>query len=716
MNHSMIFMKRLIEVEAKQRREAEKTMQREAEARREAEEAMRREAEETMRREAEETMRREVEEAVRRELQAEIAALVAEREQIAAQRERLARAPPRIDQATIIEAAVNLMIRDYNISERIRDLDFNVDRVGADKMFMLGGKLQAGKTNTMLSYIMSCVLHGCKATIVVRNLTQDENYIMQSAKNMVRAVQAYLHQALNGYVFHSHVYDISGVQDWATSEYVTDVIVVMANVSQLKKLRNGIVDHNVRKYLMAVDESDSLMNTVVTAKEVDVFKLMKECYDMSHTAIFVSATHFATWFTEGSMTSNYIAILNHPNYKGIESLIHIALPARNRRQNADIFVQSPDLSYFLDAIVNQPPFDIDHPIHGLAKVSHLTSHHNQILNAIRDSDVWGPELAAVIFNGEGITMYHHSFRGLENLVLDRHNRDDIANVGVRVSDGVFKFEDANLKKAWTYMRTHGGTDRFPRVVTIAGLLANRCQNFTDMDYQEHLTHQMIDLAGSATAVDAEQSLRILGIHQNPTELKLYATQQTYDDIVKTHTNVNEFLVEAAANNPNQEFVTMSSQVQMHRDKKPARAICKKPTPFRFVTNERDDNTASFIDVAEPEPESEDESEMDDVPEMDDVHEMNAERTIVVDESRMKQNLKRDMYLDVKRFMLDTYGMNTWIPRSDVLGGMGYTYQQMKTVCSYFTRMHQNASAVTCTETRTGFLIKKEGASVYFRIN
>ncbi len=590
-------MKRLIEMQHRQRetteRRAAEAMQRDAEARREAEE--------TMRREAEEAIRREVEEAVRRELQAEIAALVAEREQIAAQRERLARAPRQIDQATIIEAAVNLMIRDYNISERIRDLDFNVDRVGADKMFMLGGKLQAGKTNTMLSYIMSCVLHGCKATIIVRNLSQDENYIMQSAKNMVRAVQAYLHQKLNGYVFHSHVYDISGVRDWATSQYVTDVIVVMANVSQLKKLRNGIVDHNVRKYLMAVDESDSLMNTVITAKEVDVFKLMKECYDMSHTAIFVSATHFATWFTEGSITSNYIAVLIHPNYKGIESLIHVPLPARNRRQNADIFIQSPDLSYFLDAIVNQPPFDIDHPIHGLTKVSHLTSHHNQILNAIRDSDVWGPELAAVIFNGEGITMYHHSFRGLENLVLDRHNRDDIDNVGVRVSDGVFKFEDANLKKAWTYMRTHGGIDRFPRVVTIAGLLANRCQNFTDMDYQEHLTHQMIDLADSATAVDAEQSLRILGIHKNPTELKLYATQQTYNDIVKTHTNVNEFLVEAAANNPDQEFLDMSSRIKMHRDKMPNRPICKKRTPIRRVTNERDDNTANFITVEEPEP-------------------------------------------------------------------------------------------------------------------
>ena len=419
-------------------------------------------------------------------------------------------------------------------------------------MFMLGGRVQGGKTPTMLGYLMSCVLHQRKATIVARNCIKDSDQVMQSAKEMVRALQTYLRQELGGNVFHCHVYDINGVQDWAESEFETDVIVVMANVSQLKQLRDGIVDHNLHP-MTAVDESDALMNIKATNKEVDVSKLLKECYDLSHVVMLVSATHFATWFTEGSLTSHYISILTHPNYKGIESLIHVPLPARNKRANADIFTQSRDLPDFLNDLANQAPFDIDHPIIALAKISHLISHHHQILNAIRDSDVWGPKFAAVIFNGEGITLYHDSFRGLGELVLERHGRGDTANVGVRVSDGVFQFKDANLKKALSYMRTHGGIERFPRIVIIAGHLASRAQNFTDMDYEWHVTAQMIDLAVSATVVDAIQSLRILGIHKNPTELKLYATLKTYTDILKAQTNVQEFIVEAAANNPDQDL-------------------------------------------------------------------------------------------------------------------------------------------------------------------
>jgi hypothetical protein len=110
---------------------------------------------------------------------------------------------------------------------------------------------------------------------------------MQAVAMMVRVLQTHLHRQLGGYVFQCHVYDINGVQDWATSEYETDVIVVMANVTQLNKLCNGIVDNGVHdKYMMAYDAA------MGTNKNVNVFKLMKKCYTLSRAAIFVNATHF----------------------------------------------------------------------------------------------------------------------------------------------------------------------------------------------------------------------------------------------------------------------------------------------------------------------------------------------------------------------------------------------------------------------------------------
>ncbi len=692
-------MKRMIEMRQTENRRAAEAMQREAnaDAQRAAEEAMQREAE----------ARREAEEAIRA-LQAE---LVAERERTAAalqrataQRERLARAPRRIDQATIIDAAIRFMIQEHGLSERIRDLDFAIDRLDeADKMFMLAGDVQGGKTPTMLGYIMSCIAQKRKAIILTCNSTQDRNQVMKSAQEMLSALQEHLYQELGDDYLHCNVYDIDGVENWARSPRQTDIIVVMANVSQLKKLRDSIVDHNIRP-MMAVDESDATMNIKATAKDVDVSKLVKECYDLAHVVMLVSATHFATWFTEGSLTSHYISITTHPNYKGIESLIHVPLPERNKRANADIFVQSRDLPDFLNDLANQAPFDIDHPIIGLAKVSNLISHHNQILNAIRDSDVWGPKFATVIFNGEGTTLYHDSLRGLDELVLPRHKRGDIANVGVRVGDGVFQFKDANLKKVLSYMRTHGGIERFPRIVIIAGNLARRAQNFTDMDYEWHVTAQMIDIAVSATVVDAIQSLRILGIHKNPTELKLYTTLKTYTDIQKAHTHVQKFIVEAAANNPDQTFLDMCSQIKMHRDKMPGRTICGKRKPFRCVANERDDNTASFLNVSEPVPEiSVDATPLDD------------SSIKWIDETRIPVDTQAfTVFSQAKQILLDNYGTGEWIERAEVLrrlpGGRPQNEARLKDV------FQQRFNRRVIEETTGGFLMKKQNGVMHFRIN
>ena len=498
------------------------------------------------------------------------------------------------------------MNRTYGLSESIKDLDVNADRSESDKAYTLGGEVQRGKTVTMNGYMISCLIQRRKAIIFIRNLHTDRDQLISSARNMINGLRAHLRRELGGdYYFHSRVHGIEGVEEWATSEFDIDMLVVMANMSQLTQLRDALVEHDVQP-MGAFDESDQILNIKPTHKLVDVSKLIKQCYDLCPVVLKVSATHFATWFTAGdSLTHQHMSIGENPDYKGIESLTHVPIPERNARTSDNIFVQAPDVPVFLDTLVHEEPFDNGHPVVGLIKVSNLISHHHQILEAVRGSPVWSTRLAVVIFNGEGTTLYHDTIRGMDNLVLDRHrspNRNDVANVGVRMDDGVFQFKTANLTKMLSYMLTHGGVERFPRIVIISGMLASRAQNFTDMDYQLHVTHLLLCVAKTATVVDSIQSLRILGIHKNPTELKLYTTQQIYDDIMKAH-NLQKFIVNAAAHNPNQTFVDMCSQVKIHRNKMPGRTICGKRLPLKRVTNERDDNTASFIDVAEPEPES-----------------------------------------------------------------------------------------------------------------
>jgi hypothetical protein len=331
------------------------------------------------------------------------------------------------------------------------------------------------------------------------------------------------------------------------------------------------------------------MNTLMIKNKINVYSLMKNIYDFANIVFYISATHYLNWFRKGTNANRLISVQKHPDYKGIEELEHVCLPKIGKQKNNSIFIKSPHLSYVLDTLTVRDLYQ-NHPTMLLTKCSHLVVHQEEFVRTISNHTVWKLNWVAIAYNGSGITIYHDSFRGLKQLVIDGVFGQPS---DTQIQNGVFKFKNLGIMQTLSYLYNSGGLEKYPRVAISSGNLASRCINFMDNQYMWHVTDEYLDPSDTSSCVDLIQSLRICGIHKNVTPLKLWSTRNVYYNITKTHTNVKQFILHVGEKNPDTDIADILGDVKMHEDKFGDRNICKEKEPFTRVKNAKDDNTSSF---------------------------------------------------------------------------------------------------------------------------
>ncbi len=601
------------------------------------------------------------------------------------------------EQAQLFEKSFDFLISKCSISDQIRKIDFITCFQDEDKLYTIDGDIQAGKTKTMVAYALASILHRRKAVIIVRNFTEDAHQLISSIRNIITNMELYLDSKLH---FESKqlckVLDINHVQEWASSEQ-SHILVVMANVSQLSKFVKSRIEYDT-KYSLYVDESDVLMNTLMVKNKINVYDLMQDIYKHSNIAFFISATHYLNWFRKGTNANRMISVKKHPDYKGIEHLEHVCLPKIVKQKDDSIFVKSPYLSYILDTLTNRELYN-NHPTVLLTKCSHLVVHQEEFVRTISNHEIWKLNWVAIAYNGTGITLYHDSFRGLKQLVIDEVPGQPS---DVQIQNGVFQFKNLGIMQALSYLYNNGGLDKYPRIAISAGNLASRCINFMDNQYMWHITDEYVDPSETALCVDLIQSLRICGIHKNATPLKLWTTQNVYDNITKTHMNVKQFTLHAGEKNPETDYVDILEKVKIHTGKLGDRKICKVRAPYKRVKKEKEDNTSSFTgsDTSGTSTDTETDNK-------------GGYDMIIIDQELIKkETLKWDVYKQVIEIMLTTYGTGVWVKRSDLFKKIDV---ELHTVSSYFTRIYQDSKECK-KENQQGVLMKKENNTVYIRIN
>ncbi len=485
-------------------------------------------------------------------------------------------------QVQLFQKSFDFLISKCAISDHIRKIDFTTCFPDEDKLYTIDGDIQAGKTKTMVAYALASILRRRKAVIIVRNFTEDAHQLVSSIRNIITNIELNLDSEKL-----CKVLDINHVQEWASSEQ-SHILVVMANVSQLAKFVKYRIEYET-KYSLYVDEADALMNTLMVKNKINVYDLMQDIYKHSNIAFFISATHYLNWFRKGTNANRMISVKKHPDYKGIEHLEHVCLPKIIKQKDDSIFVKSPYLSYVLDTLTHRELYN-NHPTVLLTKCSHLVVHQEEFVRTISNHEAWKLNWVAIAYNGTGITLYHDSFRGLKELSIDGVPGQPS---DVQIQNGVFQFKNLGIMQALSYLYNNGGLKKYPRVAISAGNLASRCINFMDNQYMWHITDEYVDPSETALCVDLIQSLRICGIHKNATPLKLWSTQNVYDNITKTHTNVKQFTLNAGEKNPETDYVDILEKVKIHTGKLGDRKICKVRAPYKRVKNTKEDNTDSF---------------------------------------------------------------------------------------------------------------------------
>ena len=378
-----------------------------------------------------------------------------------------------------------------------------------------------------------------------------------------------------------------------------NVLVLMANTTQLSTFAKVAVDNKFHDFTLFIDEADALMNTIHQNKEISVFNMMHIIFNQSKLAFLISATSYANLFKDGTSPSRFIKVRQHPDYKGIEDVEFELLPVFTKSKKGTIFEKSPGLYNVLRTLSHRTVYD-NHPTILLTKCTHLVMHQNEFIETISTTKDWNERWAAIGYNGTGIMLYHHSFAKLESMTIDGVN-------GVKNGDkGIFTFKGIGIMKTLTYLREHGGKDVFSRIVVISGHLASRCINFMDKDYRWHLTDEYLDPSSTMNCTDLIQSLRICGIHQVATPLKVWCNKEVMENIVLTHYNLGGFIQKLvdthklSGDNKKVEFKTILESVKFHKNKLGNRKVCKVKAPYKKVSNEKHDNTDEILGIAKKE--------------------------------------------------------------------------------------------------------------------
>lgn len=469
-----------------------------------------------------------------------------------------------------IKQTKNFLINKELITPAILHADFS--QLDKHHFYCIDGDIQAGKTKTTLSYALLSVVYKLKSVIVVRNINDDAIQMMNATSKLLQRHSTFF--KTNQQI----CCNVKDITNWVYNPNC-NILIVMANTSQLFKLIDTLKSTDT-PFSLFVDEADQLMHTTPAKTEQNVSKYMKQLVEKSKCTYLVSATNYNNYFKEGIYVNHIIKVPVHPYYKGINSLTFNTLSITTN-QSSSIFDKSPQLLNVIDTLTHRELYP-NHPIILLAKCSRLVSHQDEVVRFISSNSDYKQWWTALSYNSEGITIYDTSFVGQKEVVIDTvvGQPDDSY-----VQQGVFRFKGINIMQTLSFIKQIHSN----RIIISSGMLAGRCINFMDDEYDWHITDEYIDPATTSTIDTIIQSLRICGIQKNQTPLNVWCTESVKNDILSTYNHLTQYI--HTLKDKEADVYEVLKKTVIHKSKVGTKKVCKQPKPYKVTGVEKDDNTS-----------------------------------------------------------------------------------------------------------------------------
>lgn len=465
-----------------------------------------------------------------------------------------------------------LNIRDYFDT-------FDFLNIQNDKNVLIKGDIQSGKTMTMILSIVFYLIIGKDVVLVTRNKNVDVNQFTQRFNEFISRLKTEKNFEHDSLQICSKFRSAKNIPKnnclFVSKFYKTDI----------KRITAILQRRNISNAIMYIDEADS--RDPEELEDRTFFNLM----NYVKLNIFVSAT------VQDILVSNWnikkakiIELYRSKSYKGIYDVDFIT--------DFD-FTEPQDELYekIFDAINNDEDFSLINP--GKPKITLLTvGRTEQHLGELCDKLVSGEiqsfiDVCVIKFMGYdkgGVTIWHSSF----------DDQDSLKDLHIRTKIGckILLKKHMDIKSTFKWMANHGGLERFPNIVIVAGDMASRGINFACYPENWHVTHQIIKKSESTSCANIQQSLRILGNHNDDILLKVYLSKDDLDKIEKSYTLTNQIIkhlktkdgdgyVESDESEESEESVNLLlKKVPIKRGAIPHKFLARKKTKdcFEVVSN------------------------------------------------------------------------------------------------------------------------------------
>jgi hypothetical protein len=397
----------------------------------------------------------------------------------------------------------NNFLQDFPYLIDILSTNYDNQEFIKSKYTLIKGEIQSGKSTYIRNIIISNFLQNYTSILILMNQNSQKEQFIDSMNEFI--INKFNIDILTGERIKVDKNESLYKECLEPINNKPKLIILIANPIQLKKFNELLNKINNFKYILLIDEIDSIQNININ----NLYYELRNTINNAVTTYGFTATTFDVFFNEEELKSSRLFIIpNSDKYVGIDSISF---------QNLEYEVKSiskyekqididPNIFDVYDKLSNEKPIyiknlDMYHPISILHKTSRYTKHHLELFNYFKNHYIFKEIWSIIIFNGKGIKLYSPLLKNKDELIL--------LNETSKNKNNVFIFKSNNIRIVYKTLQELGST----HILTISGDLADRGINFVSDDYKIKLTHIYYVPSKMSTITNMIQSMRICGIYK-----------------------------------------------------------------------------------------------------------------------------------------------------------------------------------------------------------
>ena len=365
-------------------------------------------------------------------------------------------------------------VRELVVEEKTEATDHSLVSL-RDKIRILKGEMQSGKTLWMITRSLMEVYIGKTSVVILRELNGDhlqilrrigqvnEDYVTQAKKRFGLDLTNIIDVVENVHKFSTTSKDeIIKVFNGETPKFIACI----SNASPMNKLIDCIRLVNRPQYSLFIDEADYVdsgdSSQMLTLKSRAMEILKRFAYRIT----MVSATVIENIMYNDVNPENYFYLRPGQYYRSVRAFTFRSCtrPIQfSDKKNADFFVNDPGLGRHMKKLSESKPFTDSTwrsmpPIHLFNLGSAIEAQELAQTNLMKRH----PGICSIVYNGDGITFYH----------------PDFVNTTIKVGkttmtkDGPLHKGSVMMSDMLAFCQT-GGVVQFPSIAIFSGKLAGR---------------------------------------------------------------------------------------------------------------------------------------------------------------------------------------------------------------------------------------------------